>query len=67
MTNDRFRDAIEIDFSGETVESKKQLEILMRVAGYNRKWDADKKKLIKRNPTQEQLNFAWEYLKTLKR
>lgn len=66
MTNDRFRDTLEIDFGGMKLEDKKQLEVLMRVAGYNRTYNKEEKKLVKKNPTSNQLDYAWEYLKSLK-
>ena len=62
MTNDRYRDQLEIDFSDMDIETIEQLKVLMRIAGYNRKFDKEKNKLIKSNPTQKQLDSAWEYL-----
>ena len=63
MTNDKFRDALTIDFGDITIEDKKQLEILMRVAGYRRVYSKEENRLIKLNPKQTQLDFAWQYLK----
>ena len=65
MTNDRFREAIEIEFEGEDIETIKELETLMRHAGFNRKFDKEIDAWRKRNPTQTQLDFAWEYLKEI--
>ena len=64
MTNDRFREALTIDFSDMSIEDRKQLEVLMRIAGYNRVYDKEKDEMVKKNPTQKQLDGAWEHLKS---
>ena len=35
----------------------------MRIAGYNRSFDKEKQEMVKKNPTQKQLDGAWKYLK----
>ena len=61
MTNDRFRDQLTVDFANMDVESKKELEVLLRVKGYHRKTHG--KNTYKFHPTQDQLDGAWDYLK----
>jgi len=63
MTNDRFRESIEIDFGDENIQDKDQLASLMRIAGYHTKWNKEKKRKQKLYPTQTQLDSAWEHLK----
>jgi len=65
MTNDRFRDAIEIDFKDMDIQTKEELETLMRIAGYRSKFDEIENRKKKLNPSQIQLDFAWEYLKEI--
>ena len=57
MTNDRFRDAIDINFGDLDVTSKKHLEILMR----RRRFLTGKTV----EGRQNQLDSAWGYLKTI--
>ena len=63
MTNDKFRDAIEIDFGDMDIEDKEELATLMRIAGYHTKWDEIKKRKIKVSPSQTQIDAAWKHLK----
>ena len=63
MTNDRFRDALTIDFDDMDIEDIDELKTLMRIGGYNRYYDKEKKKVRKLYPTQKQLDYAWKYLK----
>lgn len=64
MTNDRFRDSLDIDFKDMDIDDKDRLGVLMRLSGYHRVWNKDTKKIEKRFPTQTQLDEAWNYLKT---
>jgi len=57
MTNDNFREALEINFGDLDIEDKKHLEILMRRRGFITGTTFRKK--------QNQLDSAWDYLKTL--
>lgn len=66
MTNNRFREAIEIDFADMDIKTQDELSYLMRIAGYNRKYDKIKNRMFKYYPTQKQLDGAWEYLKSIK-
>lgn len=61
MTNDKFREQITVDFASMDVEGKSELGVLMRVKGYHKK--SHGKETYKYEPTQEQLDGAWDYLK----
>jgi hypothetical protein len=73
MTNDRFREALEVDFADVPPETKKELENLMRIGGYRTKLVplivrgklTHKKVRYKLPPSQKQLDYAWKYLKSL--
>lgn len=57
MTNDRFREALRLDFKGMKLKDKNQLKTLMRIAGYRQTKD------FKKDPSQTQLDYAWGFLK----
>lgn len=61
MTNDKFRDALTVDFAGMDVRGKQELAVLMRVKGYHRVQHG--KTTYKEQPKQKQLDGAWDYLK----
>lgn len=63
MTNDSFREALELDFQDMDIGSKEELRLLMKIAGYHVKFVKSENKLMKFFPTQEQLDGAWEHLK----
>ena len=63
MTNDRFREAISIDFGDLTIDDKKQLSLLMRRRNYRvKKVDGEYTNVF---PSNAQLDYAWEYIKSL--
>ena len=60
MTNDYFREALEMDFKDRDILTKEELRGLMRLAGYRRK--TVKGKTHKKEPSQKQLSYAWFYI-----
>lgn len=64
MTNDRFRDAIRIHFGDRNdIDTKETLSILMRNHEFRIVKDRESGDIISCNPSQTQLDYAWNYLK----
>jgi len=60
MTNSRFRNSIRLDFGNADIRTVQELRTLMRDKGYRRA--KIKGRIYDLDPTQKQLNGAWEYL-----
>jgi len=61
----RFRNSLSINFKDIDIDSKDYLKKLLRVGGYRHMKDTTTKEWYNAHPTQKQLDFAWEHLKTL--
>ena len=65
MTDSKYRNfhaTLEYDYRREKPQTKTELQRLMRDNGYRIKGKGDKKRIVA--PTEKQLNYAWQYLKS---
>jgi hypothetical protein len=66
MTNNKFRDAVEVHFGDrKDIENKSFLSILMRKRGFHQIRDKKTKETYFAPPTQKQLDGAWNELKRI--
>jgi len=61
----KFREALRLDFSDMPPKSKEELGSLMRISGYHKVYNQKAKKTYKEEPNKAQLDYAWDYLKSI--
>lgn len=58
-----FDEHLELDFGTMDIRTRTELKVLMTNQNYHIKRNKKTKKLYREEPTQKQINYAWDFLK----